>query len=117
MRVRFGEFVLDGEARELTRSGERVAVSTKGLSLLAALIESRPRVLSRAELQDRLWPDSAVGYTSLPAVVRELRRLLGDRPGSPRFLRTVRGFGYSFCGRAEEAGANGTRPADSRGFR
>lgn len=109
MCVRFGEFVFDGEARELTRAGERVALSPKAFGLLAALIETRPRALSRSELQDRLWPDSAVGYTSLPAIVTELRHLLRDDRKSPRFIRTVRGFGYAFSGGAADEAVDGTR--------
>jgi len=102
VRVRFGEFVFDGEARELGRSGRRVDLSPKGFQLLEALLAERPRALSRAELNDRLWPGTAVGYTSLAGVVAELRKALDDDRSEPRFLRTVHRFGYSFCGDAAE---------------
>lgn len=100
MRVRFGEFVLDGAARELSRGGRRVELSPKAFQLLEALLAERPRALSRAELNDRLWPGTAVGYTSLAGVVAELRRALDDDRHEPRFLRTVHRFGYAFCGEA-----------------
>ena len=102
MRVRFGEFVLDREARELTRGGRRLALTPKALQLLEELVSGRPRALTRAELNDRLWPGAAMGYTSLAGVVAELRRALGDGRREPRFLRTVHGHGYAFCGEAED---------------
>lgn len=100
MGVRFAEFVFDGAARELKKGGGRVDLSPKGLQLLEALLAERPRALSRAELNDRLWPGTAMGYTSLAGVVAELRRALDDDRSEPGFLRTVHGFGYSFCGEA-----------------
>ena len=101
-RVRFGEFVFDGGARELARQGRRVDLSPKAFQLLEALLAERPRALSRAELNDRLWPGTAMGYTSLAGVVAELRKTLDDDRSEPRFLRTVHRFGYAFCGEAGE---------------
>lgn len=103
MRIRFGEFVLDEESRELTREGRRLALSPKALQLLVALLSSRPRALTRADLNDRLWPGTAVGYTSLAGAMAELRRVLDEDPREPRLVRTVHGFGYAFCGEATDA--------------
>jgi DNA-binding winged helix-turn-helix (wHTH) protein len=107
MRLRFGEFVFDEAARELTRGGSRVELSPKAFELLAALLSERPRAFSRGELNDRLWPGMAVGYTSLAGIVAELRKALDDDRHEPRFLRTVHRFGYAFSGEAsdEPAGA------------
>ncbi len=102
MPLRFGDFVFDGEARELTRQGRRVELSPKAFELLATLLDRRPRALARAELSDLLWPHTAVGYTSLAGIVSELRRALGDDTAEPRFLRTVRSYGYAFCGEARQ---------------
>jgi len=108
MRLRFGEFELDEEARELRRVGRPVEIRRKVLELLEALVRVRPRAMARAELSDRLWPGTAVAYTSLPGVVAELRRALGDNPLKPRFVRTVRGFGYAFVADAVRAGSEPT---------
>jgi DNA-binding winged helix-turn-helix (wHTH) protein len=102
VHVCFGEFAFDGEARELAREGRRVELSPKAFLLLEALLAERPRALSRAELNDRLWPGTAMGYTSLAGVVAELRKALDDDRSEPRFLRTVHRFGYAFCGEAAE---------------
>jgi DNA-binding winged helix-turn-helix (wHTH) protein len=103
MRVRFGESVFDSDARQLTVAGRAVALSPRAVELLALLLAQRPRALPQAELRDRLWPDTVVSYTSLARLVAELRRAVGDRRRQPRFIRTVHGFGYAFCGEANEA--------------
>jgi DNA-binding winged helix-turn-helix (wHTH) protein len=102
--VRFGPFVFDEPSRELTAHGRAVPLSPKAFELLALLLRERPRALSKAELRDRLWPDTFVGETSLPRVVGEIRRALGDRASEGRFVRTVQRFGYAFVGDAVEGG-------------
>jgi hypothetical protein len=78
------------------------------------LFRARPRALSKAELRDRLWPDTVVGETSLPRIVGEIRRALGDRPDQPCFVRTVQRFGYAFVGDAvEDVGDTGPKRAGS----
>jgi len=114
VRLRFGEFELDEEARELRRQSRRVEVRAKVLELLEALVRARPRALARTELSDRLWPGTAVAYTSLPGVVAELRKALGDDPRRPRYVRTLRGFGYAFVADAVPAGPG---PAPAIAFR
>jgi DNA-binding winged helix-turn-helix (wHTH) protein len=102
VRFRFGEFLLDDESRELLCSGHSLPLTPRAYELLRLLLVRHPAAVERAELLDGLWPDTAVGYTSLPPVVAELRRVLGDRARDPRFLRTVRGFGYAFSGPVRE---------------
>lgn len=109
MSVRFGRFSFDAASRELRSGGRLVPLSPKGFELLGLLLEERPRALSKAELHDRLWPDSFVGETSLPRVVSEIRRALGERPGQAVFLRTVQRFGYAFVGAVVDDAA-GARP-------
>ena len=99
-RLQFGNCVFDGEARSLTRAGRGVSLSPKAFALLQALLVARPRALSSGELHDRLWPGTYVTHTSLPRVVAEVRKALGDRRREARFVRTVHGFGYAFCGEA-----------------
>jgi DNA-binding winged helix-turn-helix (wHTH) protein len=111
MRARFGDCVLDTDARELRRAGRPVELSAKGLELLALLIAQRPRALAQADLRDALWPDSHVGYTSLARVVSETRKALGERAGGESLIRTVPRYGYAFAGTAvvEEAAAGTSR--------
>lgn len=92
----FGEFVLDSETRQLLRACEPRHVSPKAFHLLEALVSSRPRVWSKRELQDLLWPDTTVVEANLPNLVAEVRAALGDDPQQPRYVRTVHRYGYGF---------------------
>lgn len=92
----FGDFVLNLDTRELARAGTPVSLSPKAFQLLAILVESRPNALSRAELQDRLWPGTFVVEKNLTNLMSEIREALGDDPAHPRFIRTLHRFGYAF---------------------
>jgi DNA-binding winged helix-turn-helix (wHTH) protein len=96
--VTFGDFRVDARARQLFRSGVEVHLSPKALDLLLLLIDNRARAVSKAEIHDRLWRDTFVNESNLPSLVVELRRALGDKPRTPRFIRTVHRFGYAFAG-------------------
>jgi len=102
MSLHFGDFTFDPGARELVRHGRRLELSPKACELLLALLEARPRALSRAEIHDRLWPRTFVTEASLRQVVVELRRVLEDGPREPVLVRTVRRFGYAFSGTVRE---------------
>ena len=80
MQVAFGEFVLDLDRRELRRGTRPVRLSPKAFRLLEILVSGRPNALSKAELQDRLWPDTFVVEKNLANLVSEIRRALGE-PG------------------------------------
>jgi DNA-binding winged helix-turn-helix (wHTH) protein len=115
VRFQFGLCFLNTETRVLERAGEAVHLTPKAFDLLQSLVESRPRVLAKAVLSERLWPDTHVQEANLPNLVAEVRRALADDAREPRFLRTVHGFGYAFCGEAVECGA-ATVPERERPF-
>ena len=60
----------------------------------------RPKVLSKAVLQNRLWPDTFVAEANLSNLVAEIREALRDHAHAPTFIRTAHGFGYAFSGEA-----------------
>jgi len=108
----FGEHRLDVRTRQLFRGTTEVHLSPKAFDLLQILAENPTRAVSKSELQDRLWPATFVTEANLASLVAELRRALGDHSRVPRFIRTVRRFGYAFC--AEVAGhADATRPGQT----
>jgi len=115
-RVRFDEWTFDGGARELVRRSRRVHLSPKAFDLLGLLIESRPRAVSKDEIQDHLWPETFVSESNLAGLVKEIRAALGEDARAPRYVRTVHGFGYSFCAMAIEAarGAGTSSPSRHR---
>lgn len=109
--LRFAEFEFDTGARRLTRGGAEVHLTPKAFELLAALLEHRPRALSKAELHDLLWPATFVAESNLAALVNEVRKGLHDGAAQSRFVRTVPRFGYSFCGDVIEGPWPLTTPA------
>ena len=101
MRVRFGSFEFDSATRELRRDGARVHLSPKSFDLLQILLEHRPALVTKSELQDRLWPDAVVLEANLGNAVAEIRKALGDDPKSPAFVCTVSRRGYRFAADVE----------------
>ena len=102
MRVRFGECVLDSDTRQLSVRGEAVHLSPKAFQFLELVLESRPRVLSKSEIHERLWPGTFVSDGTLASLLVEVRSAIGDSARESRFVRTVHRFGYAFSGTAEE---------------
>jgi DNA-binding winged helix-turn-helix (wHTH) protein len=98
--IRFGPFALDFDTRQLTRDSNAVHLTPKAFELLATLIQERPKALSKAVLQERLWPDTFVAEANLSNLIAEVREALGDDARRPQFLRTVHGFGYAFSASA-----------------
>lgn len=102
MKVQFGGFTIDESTRQLLRSGCEVHLSPKALDLLTALLEARPRALSKTELHARLWPDTFVSEANLAMLVAEIRGAIGDDAKAPQFVRTVQRHGYAFHGNATD---------------
>jgi DNA-binding winged helix-turn-helix (wHTH) protein len=94
MRVRFGDFILDADRRQLLRGSELVHLPPKALQLLEMLIERNPKAVSQKELYDLLWPDTFVEKSNLHNLVYQLREALDDQDHA--IIRTVYGFGFSF---------------------
>ena len=115
MILRFGEFVVDPDTRFLYRNGEPIHLPPKAFNLLLALLEQRPKVLSKEELMERLWPGTYVQEVNLSNVIGELRTALHDRASQRRYIRTVHGVGYAFAAEVrEEATSEAPRAHASR---
>lgn len=97
MILEFETFRLDSERRQVFRGGAEVHLSPKALQLLQLLIETRPKVMSKAEIHEHLWPETFVAESNLASVINEVRRALDDDAKTPKYIRTAHGFGYAFC--------------------
>ena len=97
-QVRFGVFELRRESRELRKHGIRIKLEDQPFEVLTALLEKPGGVVSRSELQTRLWPEGTfVDFDkSLTKAVNKIRTALGDSPTNPRFIETLSGRGYRF---------------------
>jgi DNA-binding winged helix-turn-helix (wHTH) protein len=100
VRISFGGFTLDLETRRLTSAGQNIHLEPKAFELLSMLILERPKALSKAVLQERLWPRTFVAEANLSNLIGEIRAALGDSARASKFVRTIHGFGYAFCGEA-----------------
>src|SRR5262249_46386357 len=108
MRVRFEQFIVDSDARQLLDDGKEVHLSTKAFDLLCLLLARRPNVVGKDDLLQKVWPDSHVVEANLNVLVGEVRRALADHAQTPRFIRTVHGVGFAFCGSAAEVEKSAT---------
>jgi DNA-binding winged helix-turn-helix (wHTH) protein len=97
MRLTFASWELDTDRRLLTHGSAPAALSPKAFDLLVVLAQHHERAFSKSELHRILWPDTFVSDGSLTILVAEIRDVLNDDAAQPRFIRTVRRFGYGFC--------------------
>jgi TolB-like protein/DNA-binding winged helix-turn-helix (wHTH) protein/Tfp pilus assembly protein PilF len=97
-RLRFGVFELDLRAGELRKDGHRIRLQEQPLQVLGLLLEHHGEVVTRDELQKKLWPaDTFVNFDhGLNKAINKLRAAIGDSAESPRFIETVARRGYRF---------------------
>ena len=98
MRKRFGQFEFRQDTRQLLREREVVPLSPKAFALLELLLAQAPAAVSKDQILGLVWEGTVVSDASLTNVIAEIRAALEDRSRQPRFIRTVHGFGYAFCG-------------------
>ena len=96
--IRFGVFELDLAAAELRRNGARVKLQEQPFQVLAALLERPREIVTKEELQERIWKDDTfVDFDrSLATAVNKVRQALGDSATNSRFVETVPRRGYRF---------------------
>jgi DNA-binding winged helix-turn-helix (wHTH) protein len=93
----FGDFEFDNRRRRLRARGQPVRLSGQGIDLLCLLLERPGELITREEIERRLWPDRSVNFDhSLDVVISRLRTVLGDRGPNPRYIETVPRSGYRF---------------------
>jgi len=109
MRYDFGRCHLDTMSREVTLDGNVGHLSPKAFELLRLLIEDRPRVIPKAELMQRLWPDSFVEEANLPVLIAEARAAIGDA-GVGHIIKTHHRVGYGFAAEVSETRSHRERP-------
>ena len=94
---RYGDLTIDREGLVVTRLGRPVSLAPTELRLLLELSSSPGRVMSRQQLLESVWDQGYLGDSRLvDACVQRLRSKIEDDPAAPRYVQTVRGFGYRF---------------------
>ena len=96
--VGFGVYELDTRTRELRKRGIRLKLPEQSIQILAMLLERPGELVTREELQSKLWPnDTVVEFDhSINAAIKRLRQALGDTAETPRFIETLPRRGYRF---------------------
>ena len=114
--ARFGLFELDLSAGELRKSGVKLRLQGQPFQVLALLLERAGDVVTREELQQKLWPsDTFVDFDhSLNTAINKVREALGDSASSPRYVETLARRGYRFIAPVQ---ADASREAPSGGDR
>jgi DNA-binding winged helix-turn-helix (wHTH) protein len=96
--VRFDVFEVDLRAQELYKGGRRIKLQVQPFQVLAMMLERPGEVVTREEMQKRLWPaDTFVDFDhSVNTAIKKLRAALGDDKNKPRFVETLPKRGYRF---------------------
>lgn len=96
IRYRFAEYELNASAHTLTKRGLRVKLQPIPFQALALFLERPGELITREELQHRLWqPGTFVDFDQgLNVAIKKLRDALGEVAGSSRYIETVAGEGY-----------------------
>ena len=105
--IRFDVFELDAHAGELRKDGARIKLQDQPLHVLEMLLERRGDVVTRDEMQRRLWPsDTFVDFEhGLYYAIKRVREALGDSAENPRFIETLSKRGYRFIGTIDLSGS------------
>ncbi len=103
--IRFGEFEADLHAGEIRKSGSRIKLQDQPFRVLQILLEHRGELVTREELQSRIWPEESFGDFdhAVNVAVGKLRAALGDSAENPSFIETVPRRGYRFVAGLDEA--------------
>ncbi|MFP5446020.1 MAG: winged helix-turn-helix domain-containing protein, partial [Betaproteobacteria bacterium] len=88
--IRYGDIEMDPAARTVHQGGKLVEMSPREFSVLLVLLEARGRVLSRQQIEERLYSwDAAIESNAVEVHIHHLRRKLGSA-----CIQTMRGVGY-----------------------
>jgi len=104
--LRFADFEIDSRSGEVRKNGIRVKLQEQPFQVLRILLDQPGEVVTRQELQRRIWPaDIFVDFDhGLYNAVKRLREALGDTADTPRFIETLPKRGYRFIGTLSEQG-------------
>jgi DNA-binding winged helix-turn-helix (wHTH) protein len=120
--IRFGAFESDLPSGEVRKCGSRIKLQEQPFKVLQILLEHPGDLVTREELQSRIWPEDSFGDFdhAVNVAVGKLRAALGDSAENPSFMETVPRRGYRFVAKLDEGpvdthpqlpAINGVRPS------
>jgi DNA-binding winged helix-turn-helix (wHTH) protein len=107
---RFGPFELSEREGELRKNGVRLKLQEQPFRVLVELVAKAGKVVSREELQQKLWPaDTFVDFdVGLNTAIRKLRQALNDDSDDPHYIETLAKRGYRFVGSVTDIATKST---------
>jgi Tol biopolymer transport system component/DNA-binding winged helix-turn-helix (wHTH) protein len=108
--IRFGVFEVDLRGEELRKSGLKLRLRGQAFQVLAMLLERPGEVVTREELQQRLWPEGTfVDFDhGLNTAINKIREVLGDSAETPHYVETLPRRGYRFIASVDGMGLTRT---------
>src|SRR5262245_40070662 len=96
MMYRFHDYMLDPASREMRHGTHRIALEPKVFQVLLYLLEHRDRMVSKAELLERCWPETFVSESALTRCLARLRKAVQPEPMASPIIETRHRQGYRF---------------------
>lgn len=112
----FGEFRLDLERNLLFRQGEILPLTHKALQTLIVLVENNGRIVEKDEIIQQVWQNTFVEEGSLTRNISTLRKVLGEEPGSNRYIETIPRCGYRFVAKITGTSNGNTKKELTNGW-
>lgn len=92
----FDEFLLSPTERLLLKAGVRCDLKGKDLDVLVYLIKKQLRLVTHQELLDEVWSGSFVEPGNITTSISKIRKILGDNSRKPKYIESIKGYGYRF---------------------
>lgn len=92
----FGPFRVDTRERQLIRNGEVVPLRPKVFDILLMLVQNSGHILTKDDVMNHVWSDTAVEEGNISRTISTLRSALGERPHEHRYIETIPWRGYRF---------------------
>lgn len=96
MQVTFGDYVLDGERRELRRGSEQIALEPQVLDVLLYLVQNRDRVVTKDDLISAIWNGRIISESTLTSRITAARKAVGDSGDQQAMIKTYARKGFRF---------------------
>jgi len=112
MRYQFDDFTLDTDCFEISKNGENIPAEPQVIELLALLVEHCDRMVSKEEINQKIWRGRIVSEAALSSRIKSARQVLGDSGQAQRYIRTIHKKGFRFLGKVKIADSNNQSETD-----
>lgn len=95
-QIKMGDYLIFPQHNKLSSNNKEYKIEPKIMQILCYLIDHKNEVVSRAQIAERLWPETITGLKVVTRAIFELRRILKDDPKNPLYIETIARKGYCF---------------------